>query len=124
MVWGVVLAAFAREAVGGHELRRHQAHGVTELSNSRAQWWAPEQAYMPIRQGGKDAMSSSNLARGTLGPSSAGLPASSTTCTAKTFFAKSCQMDANGYDIHKTSFCKYKRVDEKYDLSIVALSCR
>jgi hypothetical protein len=27
----VVLAALARQAVGGYELRRHQAHGVAEL---------------------------------------------------------------------------------------------
>jgi hypothetical protein len=29
-VGGVVLAALAREAVGDHELGRHQAHGVAE----------------------------------------------------------------------------------------------
>jgi hypothetical protein len=48
------------------------------FSNSRAQWWAPEHASMPIRQGGSEAMSSSSLARGTLGRTSAGLPDSST----------------------------------------------
>ena len=37
------------------------------FSNSRAQWCAPEQASMPMRHGGKAAISSSSLPRGTQG---------------------------------------------------------
>ena len=46
--------------------------------NSRAHWWAPEQASTPMRQGGSEAMSSSSLARGTLGRTSTLLPVAST----------------------------------------------
>jgi hypothetical protein len=35
-----------------------------------------------------------------------------------------CQIDANDYDSHETSLSEYKCVDEKFDISIVAPSCR
>ena len=44
---------------------------------------------MPMRHGGKAAISSSSLPRGTLGQTSTGLPVASTPCTAKTFYPKS-----------------------------------
>ena len=44
---------------------------------------------MPMRQGGRLAISLNNLARGTSGRTSIGLPVLSTQCTAKTFFARS-----------------------------------
>lgn len=60
---------------------------------------------MPIRHGGRLAMSSSSLSRATLGRTSAGLPDASTPCTAKTFLARSMPtvtmlMD---FPFHKTS---------------------
>ncbi len=44
---------------------------------------------MPMRQGDRLAISPNNLARGTSGRTSIGLPVLSTQCTAKTFFARS-----------------------------------
>ena len=48
-----------------------------------------EHASMPIRHGGSCAISDSKSARDTFGFTSAGLPLSSTPCTAKTFLARS-----------------------------------
>ena len=50
---------------------------------------APEQASMPIRHGDNRATCSSILSRETLGSTSTALPAASTPCSAKTFFARS-----------------------------------
>lgn len=85
----VGLAAFAAHAVGHHEHGRHHVHGLAELGKLPAHWWAPVQASLPIRQVGNCAVSSISLPRGTSGRTRAGLPVSSTPCTAKTFFAKS-----------------------------------
>ena len=60
-----------------------------EAWNSRAQWWAPEQAPMPITQGGSDAISPWSLSRGRAGRTNSALPASFTPWTAKTFLARS-----------------------------------
>ena len=57
--------------------------------NSLAQWWAPEQASMPIRQGGNWATISSNCPRTTLGLINTALPLWSTPCKANTFLARS-----------------------------------
>ena len=54
-------------------------HGVEQAGQLvGAQWWAPVQASMPIRQAGSEAMSSSSFARGALGRTRAGLPVAST----------------------------------------------
>lgn len=80
-VCGVVLAAFARKAVGGDELGGHQAHSVAELLEfpgpvvcAGARFHTDEAR----GHGGKAAMSSSSLSRATLGRTRAGLPAAST----------------------------------------------
>ena len=44
---------------------------------------------MPVRPGGKAAVSFDSLVRGTLGQTRTALPVASTPCAAKTFFAKS-----------------------------------
>jgi len=48
----VVLVALAAHPIGGDELGRHQAHGGAVLAKLPAQWCAPEQASMPMTQGG------------------------------------------------------------------------
>src|ERR1035437_5311960 len=57
--------------------------------NSLAQWCAPEQAAMPMTQGGNCAMRGRRCSRDTFGLTNADLPLSSTPCTANTFLARS-----------------------------------
>ena len=70
------------------------------LANSRAQWWAPEQASMPIRHGGRFAMSSSSFA-GYLGPHQCGFASFVYAIHGKDVL---CKVDSNGYDSYDFPF--------------------
>lgn len=74
----IVLAALARHPVGGDELGRDQPHGVARSVEQPGPMVAPEQASMPTTHGGRLAMSSWSLSRGTFGRTSSALPASLT----------------------------------------------
>ena len=77
----VVLASLAAHAVGGNELGGQ--------AKRRAQWWAPEQASMPMVHDGNAATTPLSLARATLGWRITTAPPALTPCRANTFLARS-----------------------------------
>ena len=101
----VVLAALTRQAVGGHELGGHQAHGVTELCKlacpmvSTGACFHADQAR---RQSGDEFEQ--------LGAWHAGANQCRFACLIYAMDGKNvlCQIDANGYDYRETSPSEYK----------------
>src|SRR4051812_29700069 len=102
---GLLLQALGRNDT--HARARHRfADAWLYALNRRAQWWAPEQASMPSRQGGNDATSSRSFQRGTLGRTSTALPVASSPCRSNTFLARSIPRVTIAMD------SPFERVDE------------